>query len=92
MEAFSKTTDGFELAEVDFQMRGPGELFGTKQHGLPALLIADLQRDSDVLEEARRDAQDMLADHVDDADSALLLLLRKATALYGQALDLADVG
>ena len=92
LEAFSKTTDGFELAEVDFQMRGPGELFGTKQHGLPALLIADLQRDSDVLEEARRDAQDMLADHVDDADSALLLLLRKATALYGQALDLADVG
>ena len=92
LDAFSKTTDGFELAEVDFQMRGPGELLGTKQHGLPPLIIADLQRDSEILEEARRDAQEMLADHVDDVAPALLLLLRKATALYGQALDLADVG
>ena len=47
LDAFTKTTDGFELAEIDFQLRGPGDLFGTKQHGLPPLRIADLARRSD---------------------------------------------
>ncbi len=50
-----------ELAEIDFRLRGPGELFGTRQHGLPPLRIADLLRDADVLDEARRDAQALVA-------------------------------
>ena len=49
------------LAEIDFELRGPGDLFGTRQHGLPPLRIADLLRDADVLEEARRDAQALVA-------------------------------
>ena len=61
LKAFVASTDGFELAETDFQLRGPGDLFGTKQHGLPPLRIADLLRDADVLEEARRDAQALVA-------------------------------
>jgi len=51
-----ETTDGFRIAEEDLRIRGPGEFFGTRQHGLPEFRIADLVRDRDVLELARRDA------------------------------------
>jgi ATP-dependent DNA helicase RecG len=53
---FADTNDGFALAEKDMELRGPGELLGTRQHGLPDLRIADLTRDRKVLEQARRDA------------------------------------
>ena len=51
-----ETTDGFRIAEEDLRIRGPGEFFGTRQHGLPEFRIADLVHDRDVLELARRDA------------------------------------
>jgi ATP-dependent DNA helicase RecG len=92
LDAFQRSSDGFELAEIDFQLRGPGDLFGTKQHGLPPLRIADLNRDGEVLEEARRDAQQLVAETPQLQDSEFGLLLRMATRRYGQALDLADVG
>ncbi len=92
LEAFAATTDGFQLAEVDFAMRGPGELFGTRQHGLPPLRIADLTRDAQILEAARLDAQQMVATdpglgHPEHERLRRMLLIR-----YGTALDLADVG
>ena len=59
LEALVNMTDGFELAEVDFGLRGPGELFGFRQHGMPPLHIADLTRDMDLLIEARAVAQEM---------------------------------
>jgi hypothetical protein len=61
LDAFVKSTDGFHLAETDFALRGPGELFGTRQHGLPPLRIADLLRDASIVDEARRDAQSLVA-------------------------------
>jgi ATP-dependent DNA helicase RecG len=54
---FQKTNDGFELAEADFRLRGPGDLLGRKQSGLPAMKIADLSRDIKVLKAARALAQ-----------------------------------
>ncbi len=53
---FAGTSDGFALAEKDMELRGPGELLGTRQHGLPDLRIADLGRDRQVLIQARKDA------------------------------------
>jgi ATP-dependent DNA helicase RecG len=51
-----ETTDGFEIAERDLQLRGPGEFFGTRQTGLPELRIANLLTDQDILQEARQAA------------------------------------
>jgi ATP-dependent DNA helicase RecG len=56
LEFFVRTNDGFELAEKDMEIRGPGEMLGTRQHGLPDLRIADLGRDRKILRQARKDA------------------------------------
>jgi ATP-dependent DNA helicase RecG len=88
LAAFQQTTDGFELAELDFQLRGPGDIFGTRQHGLPPLRIADLQRDTDLLEEARRDAQHLLEDDPGLADARHRRLREMSIRRYGRSLDL----
>ncbi|RKX71207.1 DNA helicase RecG [candidate division WOR-3 bacterium] len=56
IEYFASTTDGFELATKDLEIRGPGELLGKRQHGLPDLKITDITRDTPLLFKARRDA------------------------------------
>ncbi|MBM4170210.1 MAG: ATP-dependent DNA helicase RecG [Ignavibacteria bacterium] len=62
LETMVETTDGFKIAEVDLQLRGPGELFGTRQSGLPELRVANLQTDQDVLRDARAAAFHLVAD------------------------------
>ena len=54
MEAMTSTNDGFELSEMDLQLRGPGEFFGTMQHGIPQMRLANLYKDMEVLAETRR--------------------------------------
>ena len=61
LQAMVETTDGFAIAEVDLTLRGPGEFFGTRQSGLPQFRVADLLRDAAVLEEARAEAQALVA-------------------------------
>jgi len=56
LKIMTKTCDGFKIAEMDFKLRGPGEFFGTRQHGLPELRISDLIRDFPILKQARSDA------------------------------------
>jgi ATP-dependent DNA helicase RecG len=54
------TQNGFELAELDLEQRGPGEFFGTRQAGMPDFRVANLLRDREILEIARREAADFL--------------------------------
>jgi ATP-dependent DNA helicase RecG len=56
LDAMVRTQNGFELAEIDLQQRGPGEFFGTRQAGLPDLKVANLARDRDILELAKLEA------------------------------------
>ncbi|HWB12297.1 MAG TPA: ATP-dependent DNA helicase RecG [Pirellulales bacterium] len=92
LEAFAVTSDGFRLAEIDFELRGPGDLFGTRQHGLPPLRIADLARDAAVLDEARRDAQQLVASDPTLATPEHSLLRQMVLRRYGRVLELGDVG
>jgi ATP-dependent DNA helicase RecG len=66
LAVMTETHDGFKIAEEDLRIRGPGEIFGTRQHGLPELKVADLAEDFELLRLARRDAFAMV-----DEDPAL---------------------
>lgn len=92
MAAIAGTTDGFKIAEQDLEIRGMGDFFGTRQHGLPPLRSARIPEDMDLLQLARLDATRMV-----DADPMLMApgrtLLRKVLVQqYGDALGLIDVG
>jgi len=61
LDAMVRTTDGFEIAELDLELRGPGEFFGTRQAGMPSFQVANLIRDRQLLEAAKREAAAVLA-------------------------------
>ncbi|NLD50980.1 MAG: ATP-dependent DNA helicase RecG, partial [Clostridiaceae bacterium] len=60
MKVLKKTFDGFLISEKDLELRGPGEFFGTRQHGIPELKIANLYRDMDILKKAQEAASEIL--------------------------------
>ena len=64
LETMERTQDGFEIAEKDLQIRGPGEFFGTRQAGIPEFKVADLIEDEDLLQSAREEARRMVAAEV----------------------------
>ncbi len=61
LDAMVRTNDGFQIAELDLELRGPGEFFGTRQAGIPDFRVANIIRDVQLLEAARREAQAVLA-------------------------------
>jgi len=61
LDAMVRTNDGFQIAELDLELRGPGEFFGTRQAGMPSFLIANLIRDRQILEAAKREAAAVMA-------------------------------
>src|SRR5579885_3678464 len=74
IQTLVESSDGFYIAEMDMKLRGPGEFFGTRQSGLPALQIGNILRDAEILEIARSEAQSFVAHPPTDEE------LRRAAA------------
>ena len=83
-----KTDDGFKVAEEDLRLRGPGEFFGTRQHGLPELKVANLIEDFDLLRLARRDATDIIDEDPDLTAPHHQRIRWELRRLYANRLDL----
>ena len=88
----TKTNDGFRIAAEDLALRGPGEFFGTAQHGLPELKIADLLKDSDLLRMARRDAFAIARADVELQQADHGPLRQALQRAFGEDVGLIDVG
>jgi ATP-dependent DNA helicase RecG len=92
LRVFTRTTNGFTLAEADAKLRGLGEFFGARQHGLGELRFGDLLADRELLQVARRDAIALVADDPGLGRADHRLLRQRVIERYGQTLDLATVG
>jgi ATP-dependent DNA helicase RecG len=92
LRVLTRLTDGFALAERDAQLRGLGELFGTRQHGLGELRVADVLRDNELLRWARQDAHALVAADAGMSRPEHALLRRLVLERYGKTLELAEIG
>lgn len=92
LKIFEKTSNGFELAELDLTLRGPGDLIGTRQHGAAELRIADLARDAELVMIAQRVAREVLASDPELASPELQRVRRQVMRRHGDWLGLSDVG
>jgi ATP-dependent DNA helicase RecG len=90
LETMVRTTNGFEIAETDLNLRGPGEFFGTRQHGELGFHIANPLRDFDILETARREALALVDSP--GAETARHRLLAQLPREWQQRYQLASVG
>lgn len=93
LDAMVRTNDGFQIAELDLELRGPGEFFGTRQAGMPDFRVANLVRDRELLEAAKREAAAVLAGpnqeiSQDEINRALFHMRARWSKTYG----LAEVG
>ena len=91
LEAITSTTDGFEIAERDLAIRGPGEVFGARQSGLAPFRVADLPRDLELLRLARRDAKAWIQDNPTLGGERDRLLRKRLLKAHGKSLGLGDV-
>jgi len=83
LKVLMKTNDGFEIAEEDLKLRGPGEFFGVRQSGAPMFRLADIIRDYPVLEAARQDAKELLNQDPDFQLPPNRLLIQELEKQYG---------
>jgi len=91
LEVMTRSNDGFEIAEHDLQLRGPGELFSTRQHGLPDLKIANIVEDYDLLVMARKNAFELVSQDPMLKNAEHRNIRRALLAKFGDSLGLADV-
>jgi len=78
-----ETSDGFKIAEKDLEIRGPGEVMGTRQSGLPAFRVGNIIRDHELLEVAKQEADRILTEQRNSRDTAKLIELVRAEPKYG---------
>ncbi|NLY47140.1 MAG: ATP-dependent DNA helicase RecG [Tissierella sp.] len=82
MRIMQSSTDGFVISEKDLELRGPGEFFGTKQHGLPDLKIANLFRDLNVLKAAQKEAHDILESNPNLDGEEFIIMNKRISELF----------
>ena len=87
LEAIASQADGFQLAEIDLELRGAGELLGTRQHGQPAFRVARLPEDLELLERARALADELLRRDPDLGEPEHALLREAVIAGFGPELE-----
>ncbi len=93
LDALVRTNDGFQIAELDLELRGPGEFFGTKQAGLPSFQVANLIRDRQLLEAAKREAAAVIAGpNADVSQEEIDRALRHMRAHWYKTYGLVEVG
>ena len=83
----TKTNDGFKISEEDLRLRGPGDFFGARQHGLPETHIADLGADADTLQRAQAEATSLLADDPGLQKPENALLRERVDRLFRESAD-----
>ncbi|MFY9904271.1 MAG: ATP-dependent DNA helicase RecG [Terriglobales bacterium] len=88
LDAMVRSNDGFQIAELDLELRGPGEFFGTKQAGIPSFRVANIIRDRELLEAAKREAAFVIAGpnseiSKDEIDRALREMRSRWAMSYG---------
>jgi len=93
LDAMVRTNDGFQIAELDLELRGPGEFFGTRQAGMPSFQVANLIRDRQLLESAKREAAAVLAGPISEITQAEIdVALRHMRTRWHKSYGLVEVG
>ncbi|MBT5419535.1 MAG: DNA helicase RecG, partial [Candidatus Cloacimonetes bacterium] len=92
LKTMQETNDGFKIAEEDLKLRGPGEFFGTRQHGLPEFKIGDIINDYDIIKLAREDAFELVKEGNRSTDSKKQILLKRIMERFKGKLDLINTG
>jgi ATP-dependent DNA helicase RecG len=93
LDAMARTNDGFQIAELDLELRGPGDFFGTKQAGIPSFRVANLIRDRQLLEAAKREAAFVVAGPTADlSQEEIARALKAMRTRWSLSYGLAEVG
>jgi len=90
LQYFAGTTDGFKLAEEDLRLRGPGDLWGVRQHGAPGFQLANPLRDGELAAEAATDVRALLAEDPELKSATWRQLRKSLSGSYGKVVPLAS--
>ena len=93
MDAMVRSNDGFQIAELDLELRGPGEFFGTRQAGIPSFRVANIIRDRELLEAAKREAAFVISGpNAELSNGEIDRALREMRSRWAASYGLVEVG